>query len=98
MIEYLVDGVKYGFDYQELKQTYRHFARLTDEEFVADINNVLHFAVHVAWIKGLQARHVLSDRGVIHELIHLLSIEEASERSRDVRQVRILFDREMALV
>lgn len=97
MIDYVIDGVKYSFDYQELVRTFRHFDTLSDAEFLADLKNVLHFAVFVAWLKGLPANDVLSDRGVIHELLHLWVIDDPEERSRPLSEVRQLFRTELVL-
>ena|ERR1043165_289384 len=80
-------GGKYGFSYQWLKEDYRRFALMSDEDFLANIVDIVHFAVYVCYVKELQTQWVLSDTGVVHELVHLL-VEERN-RARGDREPEV---------
>lgn len=74
MNEYLLNGETYAFDYQDLKRKFEMYESMSDEEFVADLPNVLHFAVFVCWFKRIPAYGLLSDVGLVHELVHVLAL------------------------
>lgn len=61
----------YGLSYRELKDDYWKFRRMDYEEFKNNAADILHFACIVLWMKEASI-NVLSDTGVIHELVHLL--------------------------
>lgn len=96
---------KYGFSYQELRDDYRRYALMSDEEFLARIVDVLHFACYVAYVKELQTQWVLSDTGVIHELIHLLceernkgmGIADYQVTTTPLEKIRDIFNRDCCL-
>ena len=84
MLMYLPDDPhpsrKFTFSYQWLREDYRRYALMSDDEFLANIVDVLHFAVYVCYIKELQTAWVLSDTGIVHELIHLVCEERNRAR------------------
>lgn len=90
-------GDTYSFDYQELKRDYIRFSNLTDEQFMAQLPAVLHYAVFVCWVKGLQARWVLADDGIIHQLVHLLHIGSDPIISDQLPEIRALFCEQLEL-
>ena len=71
-MEYIVDNKKFHFSYSQLKELYIQFKEMSDEEFFSDIPRLLHFACVVGWIKELGNDCLISDVGIIHELVHLL--------------------------
>lgn len=96
MDEYLVEGRTFAFDYQEMKRLFEMYEAMSDEDFLADLPNILHFTVFVCWFKRLPAKVVLSDIGVIHELVHTLVLvsegkEPRSELNTWFADVRKLF-------
>jgi hypothetical protein len=109
MLTYLPDdphaGGKYAFCYQSLREDYRMYAMMSDEDFLAKIVDVLHFAVYVCYVKEMQSYRVLSDTGVIHELVHLLAEERNKARgdkefevsSTSLEKIRDLFNRDCCL-
>lgn len=96
---------KYVFSYQQLREDYRRFALMSDEEFLASIVDVLHFAVYVCYVKELQTQWVCSDTGVIHELVHLLCEERNKARgdqdfevsTTPLNKIRDLFNEQCCL-
>ncbi len=73
-VDYLVNDRKYGVSYSDLRERHISCCAMTDAEFVGKLPEVLHLACIIAWFKELPTDHVLSDEGVIHQLVHLLHI------------------------
>ena len=72
LMEYVLDDKKFSFSYKQLKEQYLKFKEMSEEEFFSDIPRLLHFACFVGWIKELGNDCLISDVGIIHELVHLL--------------------------
>lgn len=76
-MEYLAEnGRKYVLRYQELREDYHRFRSMTDEEFVDNALDILHFCCIVGYLKELPTSAVLCDDGVIHELVHLVVLDK----------------------
>jgi len=88
-MEYIIDGTTFDWSYSELRQGYRYFIELTDDEFLADLPAVLHFACFVCFIKEIPSYVCLSDKGIIHELIHILQsgVDGSVARLSEIRQL-----------
>lgn len=75
MLTYLpndpLPGGKYTFSYGSLREDYLRYTMMSDEEFIDNIPEILHFACYACYIKEAPSYIVLSDTGIIHELIHL---------------------------
>ena len=71
-MEYILDDKKFSFSYKQLKEQYLKFKEMSEEEFFSDIPRLLHFACFIGWIKELGNDCLISDVGIIHELVHLL--------------------------
>lgn len=96
MDEYRLDGKTYSFSYPDLKTKFERYSKLKDEEFMADLPNILHFTTFVCWFKQLNTRDLLSDIGLIHELVHLLCLEGYGngfewEDGTSLKKIRKLF-------
>ncbi len=91
-IEYLVDGNKFSFSYQEMKRLYLEFSTITDKEFMNRLPDILHFAVYAAWIKEIPSDICLSDKGIIHQLTHLLT---TNDPIIDLQEIRNLFNNQL---
>ena len=72
LMEYVLDDKKFSFSYKQLKEQYLKFKEMSEEEFFSDIPRLLHFACFVGWIKELGNDCLISDVGIIHELVHFL--------------------------
>lgn len=73
MIDYLVGERKYGLSYADLRQSYREFCEMTDEEFLVKLPRAAHLACIIGWLKELPADATIGDCGIVHELIHLMT-------------------------
>ena len=75
MISYSPDNhpdTHYLLSYQSLREDYRRYSQMSDEEFSANLLNILHFTCITCWLKENQTQYLLGDTGLIHELVYLL--------------------------
>lgn len=70
--KYKINNNDYLLDVTFLKDTYNDFMYMTDQEFIDNAPEALHFACYVCWLKNIPTKDVLSDEGLIHSLVHLL--------------------------
>jgi hypothetical protein len=68
---YLVGKSKYELSYQKLKALYINFCQMSDEEFLENIIDATHLAIIICFLKEIKTDICLSDKGIIHELVHL---------------------------
>ncbi len=90
-MEYIVDNSHFYLHYQELRDDYYHFINLTDAEFMLPqtLIKALHFACVVLYLKEAGPEMTVSDKAIIHELVHLLDIPD--ESLVDLSTIRKLF-------
>jgi len=88
-MEYIVDGHKYLMSYQELKELYIQHCEMSSEEFLSNLSSALHLACVIGFLKEIPTYNILSDRGIVHLLVHLLEFngEEGTMTLDEVRQV-----------
>lgn len=96
MIEYLVDDVKYGLSYRELRELYWEFIGLSDSEFMEKLPSALHLACIICFLKEVPTSICLSDKGIIHELTHLLEHGE-NDKMIVLKDIRKLFKKQLKL-
>lgn len=72
MIYLQENGKQYHLSYQELKEDYARFLRMSDAEFLQNLLHAMHFACVVSYLKELPAEGLVSDQGLLHEMIHVL--------------------------
>lgn len=109
MLMYLPDDPqpsgKYGFSYQQLRDDYLRYVMMSDDEFLGNLLDILHFAVFVCYVKEMSGQWILADTGIIHELVHLL-MEERNQRERrkeievtttPLDKIRDIFNRDCCL-
>lgn len=84
-MEYLVDNKKFSFSYKETKELYLEFKEMSDEVFFSDIPKLLHFVCFVGWFKELGMESLISDVGIIHELVHILDGTETVLTKKEIR-------------
>lgn len=85
-MDYLVDGHRFVLRYGELREDYHRYCNMLDEEFLKPetLLNALHFCCVVAYLKEIGIEATISDRGIIHELIHL----QLGIADRPLREIR----------
>lgn len=96
MIEYLIQDKKYSLSYKELKEEYLKHVFYTDSEFIENLPSAMHLACIICWLKEVSTDNCLNDRGIIHELAHLLHIRK--EPNIDIKEIRELFKTQLELV
>jgi hypothetical protein len=89
-MEYIVDGSHFIFSYQEVKDKCYEFSNMKDEDFVNNLPAATHLACVVCYFKEVPTYLCLSDKGIIHELIHLMHIPEGNTTT--LKEIRKLFD------
>src|ERR1041385_1697748 len=55
----------YLLSYSSLRDDYLRYTMMSDEEFAADLLNILHFTCITCWLKEKKAQHLLGDTGLI---------------------------------
>jgi hypothetical protein len=85
------DPKQFTLDYPSLRDTYRELCALSDEQFMGRLVEALHFAVIACFFKGVPGYVALSDVGVIHELVHLLSPGTRPDAERNLATIRRCF-------
>lgn len=73
-----------------MREMHLEFSNLTDEEFLSRLPEIIHFAVFAAWIKEIPTEVCLSDKGIIHELVHLLHLP--GEPVLSLKEIRTMFE------
>ena len=71
-LTYKVDDQHFILSYSELRNSYREFCEMSDDEFLNNIPYALHLACVICFLKEVPTYVCLSDTGIIHELTHLL--------------------------
>lgn len=101
MITYLpndpLPGGKYGFAYQSLRDDYLRYVMMTDEEFLSSVLDILHFACFVCYIKEMPTQWVLSDTGIVHELVHLMDPATRPDAEAELDRIRDTFNHDCCL-
>ena len=71
-IEYLSDGSKFSLSYSDLKEHYLNICEMSDSEFLENLPDALHLACFICFLKEIPTYVCLTDKGIVHELVHLL--------------------------
>lgn len=96
MIEYFSDGRKFTLSYKELRGHYLELCGLSDEDFLKKIPQALHLACVICFLKEIPVEFCLTDRGIIHELVHLISLDPETY-PMDLKEIRKLFEETLRL-
>lgn len=89
--EYRVGDRLFAYDEKSLRYAFNTYKNYSDEEFLEDIPNILHYAVYVCWIKEVPSDDCLADDGIVHELVHLLN--ENTIKHTDLQRIRKNFNK-----
>lgn len=96
MLEYKVDNHTYGFSYKELKEEYFKHIEMSDKKFMENLPSALHLACFICFIKEVPTYICLSDKGIIHELTHLLQHGQ-TDAVINLKDIRKLFKKQLKL-
>lgn len=88
--EYSIGGTKYVFDKKRLKHLYNKYINYSDQEFIDNAVDILHFACYMSWLKEIDTDTLLADDGLIHELVHLL--KQGTRSCVNIETLREKFD------
>ncbi len=97
-MDYSVEGSKYSLSYSELREDYLRYKAMLDADFAASAIKILHFSCIVCYLKETSAQAVLIDKGIIHELVHLLDADTKPDALRDLPRIRETFNQICELV
>lgn len=86
-IEYLSDGHIFSLSYQELKEQHFIFSQMTDTQFLNNLPDVIHLACIICFLKEIPTYVCLTDKGIIHELVHLLSDNVTTTPLSEIREL-----------
>src|SRR5699024_3007402 len=95
-IHYTVEGTTYSLDYQDLKKRYQAVVNYSDEVFMDNLPEIAHLACIISYFKGLGNNATIGDKGIIHELIHLMT--DKYEPTNDLQEIRKSFNDKIKLV
>lgn len=87
-IDYLSGGRKFSLSYQELKHTYLEYCTMSDADFIKNLPSALHLSCVICYLKETPTSVCLADKGIIHELVHLIT---ESGTTSELKQIRDLF-------
>lgn len=88
--KYRVGETNYEYDPAKLMRTYELICDYSDEEFMDNLAKILHFSSFMCFVLNLSNIETLSDKGIIHELIHLLN--DNTRDYTDIKDVRKKFE------
>ena len=86
-IEYISQGYTFSLSYQELKQHHTRFSEMKDLEFLGNMPDVIHLACIICFLKEIPPYVCLTDKGIIHELVHLLSDNVTTTPLSEIREL-----------
>lgn len=95
-MKYIVDGDVYNLSYLELKEKYLEICELDTKDFLIRLPEILHLTCIISFLKEVPSYNTLSDKGLIHELVHLIHIP--NEPLVNVEKIKQQFIKEMRLV
>lgn len=92
---YRVGDREFVYDHRSLKYAFSTYQRYTNEDFLENIVNILHFAVYMCWLKEIPSDECLADDGIIHELVHLL--QDNTIKHSDLKNIRKKFNKTLTI-
>lgn len=86
-IEYLSGDSKFSLSYQELREHYLNFCDMSDADFLQKLPDALHLACMICFLKETPSYVCLTDKGIIHELVHLLKKDGTTTSLQEIRNL-----------
>jgi len=89
----------YLISYSSLRDDYQRYAAMSNKDFSGNLLRILHFTCITCWLKEEKAQHLLSDTGLVHEIVHLLLNQRDPEFTTNTQlsKVREMFRQHCAL-
>lgn len=82
----------YGISYTELRDEHRELCSMSTPDWMTHLPRAIHLACVIGWFKELPNDATIGDRGIVHELVHLISATyEGAELQQVIRRVRKQF-------
>lgn len=85
-MKYITDECEYIIHYNVLKEEYERFCSMEDKEFLENILHAAHLSCVISYLKELGAESTIADRGIVHELIHLATLEGYIDKLEEIRE------------
>ncbi len=92
-IEYEVEGREFSVNISDLCLEYKEICSMSNIDFMNKLPKVAHFCCIVFYIERGKDREFVSDKGLLHEIIHLMHIPE--EPMINLMEVREKFQLDM---
>lgn len=86
-IEYISEGSKFILSYNELREHHINFCEMSDSDFMDNLNDALHLACIICFLKEIPTYVCLTDKGIIHELVHLLKENGTTTSLQEIRDL-----------
>lgn len=88
VVQFNGDTSHYSLSYRDLREQHTRIVGLSDEEFLSSLPDALHLACVISYLKELGSEATVGDAGIIHELVHLLTLPQDSDLAEIRRQFR----------
>ena len=93
-MDYKVENSTYSLSYNELKEKYLKFCDMSDDDFLNNLQKAAHLACFIGWFKELPSDMTIGDRGIVHEIIHLM---DSTLSTSSIRYIRKKFEEYLKL-
>lgn len=94
-IQYKVGDLTFSLSYKSLREDYKRFVEMDDDEFMENISSALHLGCIIGYLKEIPTYDCLRDDGIIHQLVHL--IDMPNEPTVNLKNIRQLFKETLEL-
>ena len=71
-INYVTGGHTFGLNYQDLRAKHIELCEMSDHQFTINLPQAAHLACIISYIKGKGNEQTIGDKGIVHELIHMM--------------------------
>lgn len=84
--QYQIDGHTFSYTDADLLVPHASLCAATDADFLQRLPEALHLACMLCFVRGIPSSECLSDRGVVHQIAHLIHLDEPAVSLFEVRQ------------
>jgi hypothetical protein len=90
--DYKVEGSTYSMNYQDLKSHFEMYKGFNDGQFIDQAIKIFHFASFVCYFKNIPTQAILCDKGILHQLAHLIDEDTKEDAVREISEIRERFN------